>query len=98
MVKHQILLKLKKDPVLAVSLVLAVVSAFWVRPSAAYLGYIDWRVLALLAALMLAVAALGQAGLFDAVTAALLRRMRGYPAAGGRTGGGVLFCGDADDQ
>lgn len=74
MVKHQILLKLKKDPVLAVSLVLAVVSAFWVRPSAAYLGYIDWRVLALLAALMLAVAALGQAGLFDAVTAALLRR------------------------
>ena len=41
MVKHQILLKLKKDPVLAVSLVLAVVSAFWVRPSAAYLGYID---------------------------------------------------------
>jgi len=71
MVKHQILLKLKKDPVLAVSLVLAVVSAFW-----AYLGYIDWRVLALLAALMLAVAALGQAGLFDAVTAALLRRMR----------------------
>lgn len=53
MVKHQILLKLKKDPVLAVSLVLA-----------------------LLAALMLAVAALGQAGLFDAVTAALLRRMR----------------------
>ena len=61
---------------LAVSLVLAVVSAFWVRPSAAYLGYIDWRVLALLAALMLAVAALGQAGLFDAVTAALLRRMR----------------------
>lgn len=76
MVKHQILLKLKKDPVLAVSLVLTVVSAFWVRPSAAYLGYIDWRVLALLAALMLAVAALGQAGLFDAVTAALLRRMR----------------------
>ena len=76
MVKHQILLKLKKDPVLAVSLVLAVVSAFLVRPSAAYLGYIDWRVLALLAALMLAVAALGQAGLFDAVTAALLRRMR----------------------
>ena len=76
MVKHQILLKLKKDPVLAVSLVLAVVSAFWVRPSAAYLGYIDWRVLALLAALMLAVAALGQAGLLDAVTAALLRRMR----------------------
>ena len=76
MVKHQILLKLKKDPVLAVSLVLAVVSTFWVRPSAAYLGYIDWRVLALLAALMLAVAALGQAGLFDAVTAALLRRMR----------------------
>ena len=95
MVKHQILLKLKKDPVLAVSLVLAVVSAFLVRPSAAYLGYIDWRVLALLAALMLAVAALGQAGLFDGCPAA---PDEGYPAAGGRTGGGVLFCGDADDQ
>ena len=72
----QLLIKLKKDPVLAASLVLAVASAFWVKPTAAYIGYIDWRVLALLAALMLVVAALGQAGLFDAVTAALLRRVR----------------------
>lgn len=72
----QLLIKLKKDPVLAASLVLAVASAFWVKPTAAYIGYIDWRVLALLAALMLVVAALGQAGLFDAVTAVLLRRVR----------------------
>ena len=72
----QLLIKLKKDPVLAASLVLAVASAFWVKPTAVYIGYIDWRVLALLAALMLAAAALGQAGLFDAVTAALLRRVR----------------------
>ena len=39
----QLLIKLKKDPVLAASLVLAVASAFWVKPTAAYIGYIDWR-------------------------------------------------------
>lgn len=72
---RKVLEKLKKDPVLAAALVLAVLSAFLVKPTAAYLDYIDWRVLALLAALMLAVAALGKAGLFDAVTAVLLRRV-----------------------
>ena len=72
--KH-LLIKLKKDPVLAASLILAAGSAAWVKPSAAYVTYIDWRVLGLLGALMLVVAALRQAGLFDAVTAVLLRRM-----------------------
>ena len=48
-----------RDPVLTVSLVLAIGSAFWIPPGAGYLAYIDWRVLALLLSLMLVVAALG---------------------------------------
>ena len=65
-----------RDPVLTVSLVLAIGSAFWIPPGAGYLAYIDWRVLALLLSLMLVVAALGQAGLFDLVMAWLLQKVR----------------------
>ncbi|MBP3465038.1 MAG: citrate transporter [Angelakisella sp.] len=65
-----------RDPVLTVSLVLAIASAFWIPPGAGYLAYIDWRVLALLLSLMLVVAALGQAGLFDLVMAWLLQKVR----------------------
>ena len=42
----------KKDPVLIISGLLAVISAFFIPPDAAYLSYIDFRVLALLYCLM----------------------------------------------
>ncbi len=55
---------IKKEAVLCIAGVLAVVSAFIVKPSAAYFDYIDFRVLAILFSLMLVVAVLQEMGLF----------------------------------
>ena len=66
---------IKHDPVLFASLILAIISMFFVPPSAAYLGYLDWHVLGLLLSLMLVVAGLKQAGVFSALVNALLRKI-----------------------
>ena len=42
---------IKKETVLTIATVLAVVSAFWVHPGRQYVGYIDWRVLGILLSL-----------------------------------------------
>ena len=81
MTKQQSLLKrfgafLRHDPVLAAALLLAVVSMFFVPPSAAYLGYIDFHVLALLFSLMLVVAGLQKSGAFTLLTDKLLQRVK----------------------
>lgn len=55
---------IKKEPVLAVSAVCMLISMFFVPPSAAYIDYIDFRVLALLFCLMSVVAGLQRHGLF----------------------------------
>lgn len=55
---------IRREAVLCISGVLAVASAFVVRPSAKYLDYIDFRVLAILFCLMLVVAVLQEMGLF----------------------------------
>ena len=39
---------MKKEAVLVVAVILAVISAFAVPPTAAYLEYSDWRVLGIL--------------------------------------------------
>lgn len=62
----------KQETVLAVAAALAVVSAFFVRPDAAYLGYIDWRTLAILFSLMTVMAGLRRQGVFDRMGRALL--------------------------
>ena len=54
----------KKETVLCVAGILAFISAFFVHPSAAYIGYIDFRVLSLLFCLMLVVAGFQSIGLF----------------------------------
>ena len=56
---------LKREKVLSISLILAVISAFFVRPDAGYLAYVDLRVLALLFCLMLLVKGFQDVGLFD---------------------------------
>ena len=61
---NAILRFLKKEPVLVISAAAALVSCVLVPPDAAYLGYIDFRTLALLYALMAVVAGLGKAGAF----------------------------------
>ncbi len=63
---------LKKEPVLSIAAVLAVASMFLVPPSAGYIAYIDFRVLALLFCLMAVVAGFMEQGFFDFVSGKLL--------------------------
>ncbi len=71
---------LKKETVLCVSALCAVATMFFVPPDSAYWGYIDLRVLALLACLMAVVAAFQNCGTFQVLALALLDR-----SGGGRT-------------
>lgn len=73
---------LKREPVLAVSMLAAAVSCFFVPPDPAYLGYIDLRTLALLYALMVVVAGLRSAGVFETLAHALCDRLRSVRAVG----------------
>ena len=66
----------KKETVLCIAALLSVISAFFVPPSAEYLEYMDWRVLALLFGLMLVVAGLQSIGLFRYLGLKLLERIR----------------------
>ena len=63
----------KKEAVLCIALLLAVVSAFFVPPSAEYIGYIDWDTLALLFGLMAVMQGYRRAGLFSLLANKLLR-------------------------
>lgn len=66
----------RHDPVLTAALLLAFLSSFLVPPSAEYIGYIDFHVLALLFSLMLVVAGLQKSGAFSLLTDCLLRSVR----------------------
>ena len=55
----------KKETVLCIAGLLAVVSMFIIHPSADYFGYIDYRVLALLFCFMAVVAGFRSVGLFE---------------------------------
>lgn len=61
---NRIVAFIKKEAVLSVALLLAVVSSFVVKPSKAYIGYIDYHVLVLLFALMLVVGGFKSLGVF----------------------------------
>lgn len=64
---------IKKEPVLIISFLLSVGSAFVIKPSAEYLGYIDFRTLALLFCLMAVMAGLGRLGVFRIFAEKLLK-------------------------
>ena len=66
----------KKNSILIISGILAVVSCFIVHPDAEYIGYINFRVLAILMSLMLVVAMLLRIGTFDFLTDRLLRKLQ----------------------
>ena len=53
---------IKREPTLVIAAAAAIVSCCFVPPDAAYSGYVDFRTLALLYALMLVVAGLRKAG------------------------------------
>ena len=78
--KEKLFSFVKKEPVLAVSALLAVVSMAAVPPSAAYLDYIDVRVLCLLFCLMAVVAGLQECGVFTVLAQRLLRGEKSFRA------------------
>lgn len=65
----------KKEAVLCTAGLLAIISAFFVHPSIAYIGYIDFRVLSLLFSLMLVVAGFQSIGLFRYLGSMLLAKV-----------------------
>ena len=74
--KEKIVEFVKKEVVLVVATLLAIASAFVVKPSLAYMDYIDWHVLELLFCLMTVMAGLQKCGLFDWLGEALLKRTK----------------------
>ncbi len=67
---------LKSEPVLIISFLLAVISAFIVKPSAEYLEYIDFRTLGLLFCLMAVMAGLGALGVFRSLAQKMLKGVK----------------------
>lgn len=67
---------IKKETVLLAAWVLALISAFFVTPSRAYLGYIDFRSLGILWSLMVIMQGLKQNGVFSFVGMRLLAKTR----------------------
>lgn len=68
---------IKKETVLCVAVVLAAVSAFFVPPDREYLGYIDFRTLAILFCLMGVMAGLQKIGVFKEIARKLLGSVKG---------------------
>ncbi len=64
----------RAQPVLVIAFAAAAVTMFIVPPDAQYLGYCNFNVLAELFALMIAVAGLKSAGIFEKLTSVLLKR------------------------
>ena len=71
---------IKKETVLSIAILLAVISVFFVLPDRQYLDYIDFRTLGILFSLMAIVAGLRQLGLFDWFAGRLLQRVHGIGA------------------
>lgn len=67
----------KKESVLCISILAAVISMFIVRPDSEYAGYIDFRTLAILFCLMAVVSGFRTMGIFDRVARTLLSKVRG---------------------
>ena len=67
---------IKKETVLTIAAILAVISSFFVKPNKEYLTYIDWRVLGILLSLMVVVAGFQRNGLFDSIGRKLLSKTK----------------------
>lgn len=69
---------IKAEVVLTVAVILAVVSMFFVAPSAAYADYMNWHVLSLLLCLMIVMEGLKQLGVFSTIAGVLMRKVRSF--------------------
>ena len=76
MSRGNILEFIKKEPILTVATVLAIISCFFVTPGREYLSYINWRTLILLFCLMAVVAGFAKAGAFRYISRKLSQRMK----------------------
>ena len=65
---------MKKETVLTIATLLAVVSAFFVKPDRQYIGYIDFRTLGILFGLMVIMQGFQRTGLFDQIGKSLLQK------------------------
>ena len=65
---------MKKETVLTIATLLAVVSAFFVKPDRQYIGYIDFRTLGILFGLMVIMQGFQRTGLFDRIGKSLLQK------------------------
>ena len=73
----KILYFIKKETVLSIAVVLAVMSVFFVAPDSEYISYIDFRTLAILFCLMSIVAGLRNIDVFDKLAERLLAKVHG---------------------
>ena len=67
--------KLNLDPVLMAAWILAIISAFFVKPSKEYIGYIDFRSLGILWSLMVIIQGFKENSVFEKIAAALLKKV-----------------------
>lgn len=67
---------LKKDIVLSISIILAILSMFIITPDKEYIGYIDYRTLAILFSLMAVMEGFKQMGVFGRIAHALVSRCK----------------------
>lgn len=65
---------IKKDVVLCVACLLALVSAFFITPDRQYIDYIDFRTLAILFSLMCVMAGLNELGVFKKIAEGMLEK------------------------
>ena len=70
----KIIFFMKKETVLTIATLLAVVSAFFVKPDRQYIGYIDFRTLGILFGLMVIMQGFQRTGLFDRIGKSLLQK------------------------
>ena len=76
----RILIFIKKETVLVVAILLAVISIIFIPPDQQYPEYIDFRTLGILFGLMTCVAGVQQLGVFDRLAGMLLRKVSGRMA------------------
>lgn len=74
--KEKLIHFFKQETVLCAAVALAIVSMLLVHPDRAYIGYVDFRTLAILFCLMSVMAGLQKCGVFQSVARALLNRVR----------------------
>lgn len=67
---------IKKETVLSVALLLAILSMLFIKPSPSYLEYINFRVLAILLGLMVVMEGLRSLLVFDRIAKAMIGKVK----------------------